>query len=128
MTDPKFEGDDLIENAKELKEELQLEFSKMTLDEINELLRPSGATYGVLGKTTDHENDPQFLDTETLVPLEHESFSELLTINSPFKIKGEDKISFKRAPHIGENTSEILSEMGIDEETQKTLIKKGVIA
>ena len=128
LTDPKFEGDDLIENAKELKEELQLEFSKMTLDEINELLRPSGATYGVLGKTTDHEQDPQFLDTETLVPLEHESFSELLTINSPFKIKGEDKISFKRAPHIGENTSEILSEMGIDEETQKTLIKKGVIA
>ena len=43
-------------------------------------------------------------------------------------IEGEDKISFKRAPHIGENTSEILSEMGIDEETQKTLIKKGVIA
>ena len=128
LTDPKFEGDDLIENAKELKEELQSEFSKMTLDEINELLRPSGATYGVLGKTTDHEQDPQFLDTETLVPLEHESFSELLTINSPFKIKGEDKISFKRAPHIGENTSEILSEMGIDEETQKTLIKKGVIA
>ena len=100
----------------------------MTLDEINELLRPSGATYGVLGKTKDHEQDPQFLDTETLVPLEHESFTQLLTVNSPFKIEGEDKISFRRAPHIGENTSEILSEMGIDEEAQKILIKKGVIA
>jgi formyl-CoA transferase len=128
LTDPRFEGDNLIENAKELKVELQSKFSKMTLDEINKLLRPSGVTYGVLGKTTDHEKDPQFLDTETLVPLEHESFSELLTINSPFQIDGEDKISFKRAPHIGENTSEILSEMGVDEETQKTLMEKGVIA
>ena len=128
LNDSRFEGDNLIENAKELKEELEIEFSKMTLDEINKLLRPSGVTYGVLGKITDHKHDSQFLDTETLVPLEHESFSGLLTINSPFRIEGEDKIPFKRAPHIGENTSEILSEMGINEETQKTLIKKGVIA
>ena len=128
LNDSRFEGDNLIENAKELKEELEIEFSKMTLDEINKLLRPSGVTYGVLGKTTDHKHDSQFLDTETLVPLEHESFSGILTINSPFRIEGEDKIPFKRAPHIGENTSEILSEMGINEETQKTLIKKGVIA
>ncbi len=128
LTNPRFEGDALVENAKDLKEELESEFLKMTLDEINQLLRPSGATYGVLGKTKDHEQDPQFLDTETLVPLEHESFGQLLTVNSPFKIGGEDKISFRRAPHIGENTSEILSEMGIDEEAQKKLIKKGAIA
>jgi formyl-CoA transferase len=128
LTDPRFEGEDMIENAYELKAELESEFSKMTLDEINKLLRPSGVTYGVLGKTTDHEYDQQFLDTETLVPLEHESFSKLLTVNSPFQIEGEDKILFKRAPRIGENTSEILTEMGMDEETQRTLNEKGVIA
>ncbi|HJL95495.1 MAG TPA: CoA transferase [SAR86 cluster bacterium] len=128
LTDVRFEGEALIENAKELKVELQHEFSDMTLDEINKLLRPSGVTYGVLGKTTDHENDPQFLETKTLVPLEHESFSELLTINSPFHVEGEEKIPFKRAPTIGEHTSEILSEMGLDVEVQKDLIKRGVIS
>ncbi len=128
LTDKRFEGDDLLENAKDLKTELQSEFAVMTLDEIDKLLRHSGATYGVLGRTTDHEDDPQFLETETLVPLEHESFSSLLTVNSPFQIEDEKKVSFKRAPHIGENTSEILLDMGIDEETQKSMKEKGVIS
>ncbi len=128
LSDPRFVGDALIENTKELKIQLQSEFSNMSLEEVDKLLRPSGATYGVLGRTTDHEFDPQFTETKTLVPLEHESFSKLLTVNSPFQIKDEKKVNFIRAPHIGENTSEILLEIGIDKENQETLIKKGVIS
>jgi formyl-CoA transferase len=66
----------------------------------------------VLGKTTDHRDDKQFLETKTLVPLSHESFENLLTINSPFTIQDESKIDFSRAPNVGEHTKEVLENMG----------------
>ena len=107
-----FDFDDAFQNADVLRSELSDEFMKRSLDEINELLRNSGVTYGVLGKTTDHRDDKQFLETKTLVPLSHESFENLLTINSPFTIQDESKIDFSRAPNVGEHTKEVLENMG----------------
>ena len=107
-----FDFDDAFQNADVLRSELSDEFMKRSLDEINELLRNSGVTYGVLGKTTDHRDDEQFLETKTLVPLSHESYENLLTINSPFTIQDENKIDFSRAPNVGEHTKEVLENMG----------------
>ena len=107
-----FNFDDAFQNADLLRSELSEEFKKRSLDEINQLLRNSGVTYGVLGKTTDHRDDRQFLETKTLVPLTHESFENLLTINSPFTIQDENKIDFSRAPNVGEHTKEVLENMG----------------
>lgn len=107
-----FNFDDAFENADVIRSELTVEFKSRTLKEINELLRNSGVTFGVLGKTTDHREDKQFLETKTLVPLEHESFDNLLTVNSPFVIEEENKIEFTRAPKVGEHTREVLIEMG----------------
>ena len=62
----------------------------------------------------DHREDSQFLETETLVPLDHESFENLYTVNSPFHIQGERKICFTQAPKIGEHTEQVLTEMGYE--------------
>ena len=110
-----FDFENPFDNADILRSELSEEFKKRTLNEVNELLRDSGVTFGVLGRTTDHREDKQFLETETLVPLEHESFDNLLTINSPFVIEGEKKIAFSRAPDVGEHTKEVLTSMGYEE-------------
>ena len=127
LTDQRFIDEGLVENVDDLRKELSLGFSDKTLDEVNELLRNSGVTYGVLGKTTDHKKDPQFIETETLVKLEHEGFEDLLTINSPITIKDEKKKKSYRAPTIGEHTREILDEMGIDKATQDKLHDEGAI-
>ena len=107
-----FDFDDAFENADILRKELSEEFRKRTLKEIDNLLRSSGVTYGVLGRTTDHKYDKQFIETKTLVPLKHDSFDNLLTVNSPFVIEDENKIDFIRAPKVGEHTKEILDTMG----------------
>lgn len=125
--DPRFLPDKLLENTVELKEELSKEFLKRTLDEVNNLLRSSGVTYGVLGRTTDHRSDPQFLETETLVNLEHEEFDGLLTVNSPITLKGEEKKDAFRAPKIGEHTKEVLGLLGVNEEELLRLNKEGAI-
>lgn len=116
-----FNFDDAFENADILREELSEEFIKRTLTEIDNLLRNSGVTYGVLGRAIDHKDDKQFIETETLVPIEHESFDNLLTVNSPFVIDQESKIDFVRAPKIGEHTKEILEAMGYKKQDLENL-------
>ena len=110
-----FDFENPFENADILRSELAKEFTDRTLSEVNEILTNSGVTFGVLGKTTDHREDAQFLETETLVPLEHESFDDILTINSPFHIEGEKKVDFLRAPNIGEHTKQVLKDMGFED-------------
>ena len=109
-----FDFENPFDNADILRAELSDEFKNRKLEEVDELLRNSAVTYGVLGRTTDHREDSQFLETETLVPLEHESFEKLYTVNSPFHIVGEKKINFSRAPKIGEHTEQVLAEMGYE--------------
>jgi len=116
-----------FENAGILRTELSDEFKIRSLKEIDELLRNSGVTYGVLGRTTDHREDLQFLETETLVPLDHESFDKLYTVNSPFHIQGEKKINFSRAPKIGEHTKQILELLGYGESELEKLKKENSI-
>ena len=127
LTDDRFVDEEILENLDDLRRELSSVFSTKTLNEINDLLRNAGVTYGVLGKTTDHKNDTQFLETETLVKLKHEGFEDLLTINSPITIKDEKKKEAYRAPVVGEHTREVLDEMGIDKATQDKLHDEGAI-
>tara|TARA_B100001109_G_scaffold39122_1_gene30733 strand:- start:77 stop:1303 length:1227 start_codon:yes stop_codon:yes gene_type:complete len=122
-----FDFDDPFANADILRKELAEEFQGRDLEEINDLLRNSGVTYGVLGRTTDHREDAQFLETETLVPLSHESFDNLLTINSPFHIEGEKKVDFIRAPKIGEHTKEVLQNYGLSDDALESLKKNNSI-
>ncbi len=127
LTDDRFVDEEILENLDDLRRELSSVFSTKTLNEINDLLRNAGVTYGVLGKTTDHKNDTQFLETETLVKMKHEGFEDLLTINSPITIKDEKKKEAYRAPVVGEHTREVLDEMGIDKATQDKLHDEGAI-
>ena len=118
-----FSFDDPFANADTIRTELSEEFKSRDLNVIDNLLRDSGVTYGVLGRTTDHAHDKQFLETETLVPLEHESFENLMTINSPFRIEEEEKVEFSRAPKVGEHTKEVLKEIGFKDTDLEELKK-----
>ena len=109
-----FDFENPFDNSDILRAELSDEFKNRNLKEVDELLRNSAVTYGVLGRTTDHREDSQFLETETLVSLDHESFENLYTVNSPFHIQGERKICFTQAPKIGEHTEQVLTEMGYE--------------
>ena len=127
LSDQRFDGPGLLENQEELREELSKEFNKRDKDQINSVLRESGVTYGFIGKITDCKNDEQFLETETLVSMNHEKMPGLLTINSPFKISDEPKKQPYRAPILGEHTQEILKELGFKKDKMINLKERGAI-
>ena len=111
----------------DLRQELAKEFGIRDISEINSALRESGVTYGIIGKITDCKEDEQFLQTETLVPMEHEKMPGLYTIDSPIKIVDEPKKQPYRAPILGEHTQEILKEIGMKEDKIDELKEKGAI-
>ena len=122
-----YDFNDPFANADILREELSKEFIKRNLNEIDDILRDSGVTYGILGRTTDHGEDEQFIQTETIVPLVHDSFEKLMTINSPFQMKEHEKVEFQRAPNIGENTFEVLLKLGYSDEEIKSMKENGSV-
>ena len=127
ITDQRFDAQGLVENKEDLREELSKEFGMRDTEQINSVLRESGVTYGFIGKITDCKNDEQFLETETLVPMEHEKMPGLLTVNSPIKISDEKKKQPYSAPVLGEHTREILKELGFKEEKINNLKQRGAI-
>ena len=127
LSDSRFEDGGLVKNQEDLRQEFSLEFANRDTEEINSLLKESGVTFGFIGKITDCKDDEQFLQTETLVPMEHEKMPGLYTIDSPIKIVDEPKKQPYRAPILGEHTQEILKEIGMKEDKINELKEKGTI-
>ena len=127
LSDSRFEDGGLLKNQEYLRQELSQEFANRDTHEINSLLKESGVTFGLIGKITDCKDDEQFLQTETLVPMDHEKMPGLYTIDSPIKIVDEPKKQPYRAPILGEHTQEILKEIGMKEDKIDELKEKGAI-
>ena len=127
LSDSRFEDGGLVKNQEDLRQEFSLEFANRDTEEINSLLKESGVTFGFIGKITDCKDDEQFLQTETIVPMDHEKMPGLFTIDSPIKIVDEPKKQPYRAPVLGEHTQEILKEIGMKEDKINELKEKGTI-
>ena len=127
LSDSRFEDGGLVKNQEDLRQEFSLEFANRDTEEINSLLKESGVTFGFIGKITDCKDDEQFLQTETIVPMDHEKMPGLFTIDSPIKIVDEPKKQPYRAPILGEHTQEILKEIGMKEDKIDELKEKGAI-
>jgi len=116
------------ENYISLYEELEKIFIQYSLEEINEKLRFSEVTYGILSHSKDHSKDQQFIESEVLVKFDQGSFDEdFMTINSPIFLEKESKKIPTKAPKLGEHTKEILLALGRDEEEIAQLKQDGII-
>jgi formyl-CoA transferase len=72
-------------------------------------------------------SDPQLLENDIIVPLEGASEHMKLTISSPLKVHGVDKVPAKRAPEIGEHNQEVLQQLGFSEADIDGLRASGTI-
>jgi crotonobetainyl-CoA:carnitine CoA-transferase CaiB-like acyl-CoA transferase len=92
------------------------------------VLDASGIAFGVVGTLDDIPDDAQMRDSGALVPIDDPRAGARLTVSSPVWIGGQDKVPATMAPGIGEHTTEVLREAGLEETEIARLLQAGVIA
>jgi crotonobetainyl-CoA:carnitine CoA-transferase CaiB-like acyl-CoA transferase len=92
------------------------------------VLEASGIAFGVVGTLDDIPHDAQMRDSGALVPIDDPRAGAPLTVSSPVWIGGQDKVPPTMAPGIGEHTTEVLREAGLEEAEIARLLQAGVIA
>jgi crotonobetainyl-CoA:carnitine CoA-transferase CaiB-like acyl-CoA transferase len=102
-------------------------FAKLNLNEAIAALEEVDATYSVVEKLKDVITDAQLIENEIIVPTGDEDPDYQWTINSPIEVEGLSKVAIKRAPNIGQHSTEILKEAGFDEVEIDGLVQSGVI-
>jgi len=123
--DPRFiDMDTRRTNARALQLIFDAAFAQHPLAHWRKTLDEAGLTFGIVGTVEEAATDPQAIAAGILKPM---ADSNLLTIDSPFTITDEAKISPTRHPEHGEHSREILRSAGYSETEIVALHKAGTI-
>jgi crotonobetainyl-CoA:carnitine CoA-transferase CaiB-like acyl-CoA transferase len=111
-------------NAEALAAILDAAFAEHDGAAWQQILAIDGMTVGPVNRTTDVVADPQMLAADVLTPMDGE---DVLTVNSPLWVMGEQKVKPRRAPDLGEHTDDILAAHGFSPTEIERLRQSGVI-
>ena len=124
--DPRFvDMPTLITNRLELIDLIQEVIGSMTVDQTLATLDKHEITYGHVRPMGQVVDDPQLAANDIIVDTNDPGEDYDRTIMSPIRIREEPKRPPQRAPDIGAQTREVLTELGIDEVEIDQLIANG---
>jgi crotonobetainyl-CoA:carnitine CoA-transferase CaiB-like acyl-CoA transferase len=101
-------------------------FAEHDLAHWRRVLDDAGLIFGVVGRVEDISGDEQALTAGFLRPYADDP--ELMTIDSPFFIGGQDKVPPRTAPAVGENSDQVLRAYGYGDSEIAELRAAGVVA
>ncbi len=99
-----------VENAKVLTTLLSEIFLAQPWAHWRVALSDAGITFGLVGRISDHPDDPQ-ISANGLLP-QFVDGGGLKTLDSPFEVAGETKMLPRMAPAVGQHTHLLLEEFG----------------
>ena len=109
-TDPRYATAELRDaNAHAMTAQLDTIFAQKDYPEWKRLLEANGLIFGIVARIEDVAKDPQAIATGALVAFEGES---LMTVNSPFWLAGQEKVTPRRAPSVGQHSDAVLTDLG----------------
>jgi len=128
------EREDLIQKGnalgiekEEVFREIQNEFLKKTQSEWTEIFSNIDACVMPVKNFSEACEDPQIISRNMVVDINHPKFGKIQNIGSPIKYSRTPLTIRSLAPHIGQNTMEILHWLNYSPEEIKGFKKAGVI-
>jgi crotonobetainyl-CoA:carnitine CoA-transferase CaiB-like acyl-CoA transferase len=117
----------LAANAAQLTAILDEVFRSQPMAHWHDVFDHNHITFGVVRAPYEVVKDPQLLDNEIVVSLEGAGGNLKFTVSSPLHVHGVSKVAAKRAPELGEHSTEILKQLGYDESRIEGLYVSGAV-
>jgi crotonobetainyl-CoA:carnitine CoA-transferase CaiB-like acyl-CoA transferase len=112
---------DRRKNSAALKDAVEAMFSDVRTLEICESLDAFGVPVARINSLDEVHEDPQVKHAGSLVETRHPVVGAMRYPRPPFHFEGQTSFPERHAPFLGDNTREILSELGIEESEIKRL-------
>ena len=119
---------DRLENYAPLMEIVREIIKSRTTDDWLTALREAGVPAGRIKTTAEALSDPHVIERGMIIELEHPALGMLKSIATPVHLSDTPLVYHRHPPTLGEQSSEILGEMGYDDAIIAQFYDEGVIA
>ncbi len=103
--------------------------SQHSPEEIVKLLQEAGVPAGVVQNAEDLSKDPQLVERDFFVYLEHPTLGKTISDASPIKFKEKSTLNWKAAPLLGEDNRYVYMDLlGLTESQLSSYIERGIIS
>lgn len=110
----------------EISEVLNRETRKYSSRELEAKLLAADVACGMVRSVGDIVEEPHVQARALLEEVDYPSLGKIVAVKTPIYFSGKEAPFRRRAPRLGENTAEILKELGYSDEEIQALIRKGV--
>jgi len=129
VSDPRFANAKVRgAHAREMVAILDEIFAQRTFDEWAVALERAGFPWGIIPSDAEVAADPQMRHAGAFVEFEHPQYGPTWTVNSPIELADAPKQPPTAAPGVGEQSREILRELGYSPAEVEELFSRGVVA
>jgi CoA:oxalate CoA-transferase len=126
-SDPRFNNMEVRgQNAKELVQILDEKFASKTRDEWMQQLKTGGCISTAIQSLAEVVQDPQALANNYIIEVDHPALGRSKQVGFPWDFSETPASWRKEAPKLGENTEEILLDLGYSKEELAKLKESGV--
>ncbi len=115
------------DNRPALNDALAPVFAALTVTQIEEILAPAGIPVGAVRDLAAALNDPQVAALDLIQEIDHPTAGTIRVVGPPYRFSETPGSIRRHPPRLGEQTDEILGELGFDQAQISALRSAGAI-
>jgi crotonobetainyl-CoA:carnitine CoA-transferase CaiB-like acyl-CoA transferase len=115
------------DNRTALYEKLEPIFLTRTSDEWIPLLEAQDILVAPMRTTAEALTDPQLAVNDLIIEVEHDTLGKMRHVGPPLRLAGTPATAHRAAPLLGEDSQQVLRDMGWSQEEVAALVERGIL-